>query len=266
MRVLVASGAVGALRAHAASVVVARAFQAQGAEVAVVDLEESWPVPSTLDELADVLARGADVVDLRQLAFRFADAQRAEQAITGRRFVAVVADADVEVPLTGLAGTAVQRSRARGDDLAAGLEADAQARAWLTALGVHDEAGVGAVNGLGALLLREGAQLTSALNLTVERTGFARTARQADLIVTGCTNLDFHTRGGPLVERVVQIAEEALRPVIVVCGRNFVSSRELRLSGIEAAHAVHAGDDARTVEERDLAELARRVARTWWFE
>ncbi|WP_297748991.1 glycerate kinase [uncultured Tessaracoccus sp.] len=266
MRVLVASGAVGALESHAASVVVARAFQAEGAEVAVVDLEASWPAPSTLDELADVLARGADVVDLRQLEFRLADAERATQAIAGRRFVAVVTDSDVEVPLTGLAGTAVQRSRERGDDLAAGLAADAQTRAWLAALGVDDGAGVGAVDGFGALLLREGVRLTSALELTVERTGFAETATQADLIVTGCTDLDFHTRGGPLVERVVRIAEEALRPVIVVCGRNYVSSRELRLSGIEAAHAVHTGDDPRTVEESDLAALAERVARTWRFE
>lgn len=230
-----------------------------------MELEASWPAPSTLDELDDALAGGADVVDLRQLTFRITDADRAAQAITGRRFVAVVADADVDAPLTGLAGTAVQRSRERGDDLAAGLQADADARAWLTELDVVDGAGVGAVDGLGALLVREGVQLSSALDLTVERTGFAETAAQADLIVTGCTDLDFHTRGGPLVERVVRTAEEVLRPVIVVCGRNYVSSRELRLSGIEAAHAVHAGDDARTVGEHDLAALAERVARTWRF-
>ena len=265
MRVLVASGAIGELSARAASAVVARAFQAEGAEVAVVELEASWPAPSTLDELADVLAGGADVVDLRQLTFRITDADRAARAIAGRRFVAVVADADVDAPLTGLAGTAVQRSRERGDDLAGGLQADADARTWLTELDVVDGAGVGAVDGLGALLLREGVQLSSALDLTVARTGFAETAAHADLIVTGCTDLDFHTRGGPLVERVVRVAEEALRPVIVVCGRNYVSSRELRLSGIEAAHAVHAGDDARTVGEHDLAALAGRVARTWRF-
>lgn len=265
MRVLVASGAVGNVPAAAASTVVARAFHAEGAEVAVVDLQPEWPTPTEPQELERVLADGADLVDLRQFQFRHADVAAAAHWLARRKWTAVVADDEVSAPLTGLTGAAVQRSRAQGEDLAAGLAADAAAQAWLTDLGLSDGAGAGAVGGFGALLLHHGVRIASALDVAMEQTDFISTAAKADLVVTGCTDLDFHARGGPLVERVVMAAGAALCPAIVVCGRNYVSARELRLASIESAHAVHPGDDARPVEEPDLALLARRVARTWRF-
>ena len=54
-----------------------------------------------------------------------------------------------------------------------------------------------------------------------------------------------------------------LRPVVAVVGRSFISTRELRLSGIETAHAILnvAGGPEPTPEQ--LADTATRVAQTW---
>mgnify|MGYP003043018489 FL=1 len=89
-------------------------------------------------------------------------------------------------------------------------------------------------------------------------------AVKADLVVTGTDVLDFHRRGGDVVAELTRLGVEALRPVVVVAGRNFVSSRELRLVGIEEAHAVAppgVGEIDITTEQ--LTTLARRVAGTW---
>lgn len=263
MRVLVASGPLSALDADTASGVIAAAFHAAGAEVAVVSLMPAWPAPRTLDELAEVLAGGAHTVDLTAMQFEYAQTRAASDAIAGHSFVAVVRDSDVSVPLTGLSGSAVQRSREHGDDLAAGLAVDAAAQSWLATHGFDDAPGAGAVNGLGAVLIHHGIRLTDTLTLAMERSDVATTAAQADLLVTGCTDLDFHTRGGPIVERMAQVAEQALRPVIVICGRNYISSRELRIAGIESAYPVRPGDDPQPVDRHALAAHAARVARTW---
>ena len=89
-------------------------------------------------------------------------------------------------------------------------------------------------------------------------------AAKADVIVTGTGELDFHHRGGDVVVELTRLGVEALRPVVVVAGRNFVSSRELRLAGIEEAHAVAppgVGEIDITAEQ--LEALAQRVAGTW---
>nr|WP_231979928.1 glycerate kinase [Tessaracoccus coleopterorum] len=83
--------------------------------------------------------------------------------------------------------------------------------------------------GLGLLLQGIGATVTDPLTFLTERFGLAATIASADLVVTGAEELDFHALGGPVVKRVAALAGEALRPVIAVVGRNFVSSRELRL-------------------------------------
>ena len=83
------------------------------------------------------------------------------------------------------------------------------------------------------------------------------------MVVTGAESLDFHAVGGPIVTHMVALAGEALRPVIAVVGRNYISARELRLAGLESAYpvSVAAGDDAATVE--GLTRVARGVAATW---
>ena len=257
------SGAIGAVPGDRASVLLGRAFRDEGAQVAVVDLEPELPRPRDLSSLERVLAEGATTVDLSDWSATRADAVALASAVRGRDLTAVVPTDDVERPLTGLTGAAVEATRRDGADLAAGLAADAEAGAWLASLGIDDGPGAGALDGLGAVLRHEGGRLVDRLDQAIEASGVRATAAEADLLVTGCTDLDFHARGGPLVERVVALAGEVLRPVIVVAARNFVSARELRLVGIESAHALHPGQEPPTVTEPALAALAARVARTW---
>lgn len=262
MRVLIATGDVGRVPADVAGVVIGQAFEEEGAQVAVVGLQGAVPAASSVDAFVALLGAGERVVDVRGLEFRPEDTDAVRSALGDRAVTLVVDDAEVSLPCTGLSGAAVARSRARGEDLAAGLEADRAAAQWLETHGLQDAPGAGAAGGLGALVLDAGGGVVDLIGHHVERSGITRTAGAADLLVTGCTSLDFHARGGPLVARVVALGESALRPVIVLTGHNFVSSRELRLAGIEDAYAVHPGPDG-DVDEAALRALAARVARTW---
>lgn len=277
MRVLVAPDHIGELDAHTAARVIGGAFHHRGAEVAAVTLAPDAPRPTTSDQLVEALDGGADLVDLDALHVddlgegflsswgatpRDAlDALR--DRLSDRRLTVAVDGDELELPLTGLHGWAVNHSRDSGGTLAEGLAADATARAWLATLGLDDVPGSGAARGLGAVLLACGARLVDRLSLAIETTGVAASARQADLVVTACTDVDFHAKGGELVSRVVRLGEEALRPVIVLARHNFVSSRELRAAGIEAAYALHPGVDEVPVTHEALGALADRVARTW---
>lgn len=279
MRVVVASDAVGGLDARTAAETIGGAFQHEGAEVAVIVLAPDVPMPSSQEELAAALRDGADTVDCTRLVVDDLGAslltaygeeprsglEELRRALVGRGLTVVVHGEEMQAPLTGLSGTAVTRSREAGEGLAEGLAADARAVAWLDHLGITDGPGAGAAGGLGALLLACGARLADRLDVAMEATDFARTVGLADLVVTGCTELDFHAKGGALVSRVVEVAEQALRPVIVVAGRNFVSSRELRMAGIESAYAVHFSADEQPVTREALADLAAKVAGTWRF-
>ncbi len=241
------------------------AFHEEGAQVAVVDLTTPLPAPTTLDELGRMLDEGLPAVDVAGLTDALTDVSGLRRVLAGRTFTAIVPDEEVRAPLTGLSGTAVARARATSEDLTVGLAADARAREWLRMHDLDDAPGAGACDGLGAVLLDAGLRLETALGWAVQRTRLRETAVRADLVVTACSDLDFQARGGPLVQTVVEVAGEALRPVIVVAGRNFVSRRELRLAGIEDAHAVHAGAVEEPVREPELVAVASRVARTWRF-
>lgn len=279
MRVLIASDAIGGVEAGRAAEILGRAFEEAGAQVAVVVLAPDAPRPADPGRLAAILSEGADVVDLSGLAADDLgasflaefdpDPSRAlaslRETLDGRGLTIVVDGDEVGLPLTGLSGMAVLRSREAGEGLQEGLAADQVAVAWLERLGLADRPGAGAAQGLGALLLACGARIVDALDLAMERVDFRATAAAADLIVTGCTDLDFHARGGALVRRVVEVAEEALRPAIVVARRNFVSSRELRLAGIEAAYPLHPGTEELGVAETELEAVARKIAATWRF-
>ena len=106
--------------------------------------------------------------------------------------------------------------------------------------------------------------MASGIGICVEGYRLPELAARADVIVTGTDVLDFHRRGGDVVAELTRLGVEALRPVVVVAGRNFVSPRELRLAGIEEAHAVAppgVGEIDITAEQ--LGAVARRVAATW---
>ncbi|AQX16661.1 MULTISPECIES: glycerate kinase [Tessaracoccus] len=295
MRVVIAADAMAGLTPADASALIAGRFAERGAVPAVV------PLAVTGDALAHAVAtaapgapfaRPADAVDLGRAladadgdlvvdltACRVADLGRgvldafaddpveavavARQAWSGRRLVALVEDGQQERPLTGLTGLAATEGREHGADLADVLAADAVAGRWATSLGLTAQPGAGAAGGAGLLLQAMGAVITDPLTFLVEHYGLAGTMAQADLVVTGADMLDFHAVGGPVVKRIVGMAGEALRPVIAIVGRNYVSSRELRLAGLEAAYPVlaGAGDDIATPGQ--VAEVAERVARTW---
>lgn len=264
MRVLITSGAIGSVSPGLVSATLASAFRQAGAHVAVVDLAPPRPAPHDLAQLAEALGRGEAVVDLRKFAFQPGAAQAARRALGRSDWTAIVADGETELELTGLKGAAVRNSRALGEGLAAGLAADAAAVNWLAENGLADCPGAGAVNGLGALLIAAGVRLAEHLSHEIAASGFRRGAGEADLVVVGTNELDFHLRGGPLVARVVEVATEFLVPVIVIAERCFISARELRLAGIEAAYPVfHSPGEVADVA--DLADLARRVARSWCF-
>lgn len=295
MRVVVACDATAGLSPRAASEAVAGAFAREGAAVAVVPLGAGGAAfrdalaaadpaavlvaPRNNDDLASALREPRDglVVDLT--GYRADDLGRAALAAlgpdpravveqlgaawSGRRIAAVVAADEVDRPLTGLSGLASTAGRAEGLDLSGVLAADARAEAWASELGFAPGPGSGAAWGAGLLLAGIGADVSHALALLTERFGLARTVGQADVVVTGADSLDFHAVGGPVVKHVVAMAGEALRPVIAVVGRNFVSSRELRLAGIESAYpAVEAGGEAAATPEQ-IEAVAARVAATW---
>ena len=275
MRVLVASDAIAGCDARGASEAIARAFHSAGAEVAVVVFDPELPRPDSVVALIPLLG-AANVVDLRSLVMddfgaallaalgptpEEGLAQLKELAAEG--LTAVVGHGESSTTLAGIEGLAVARSREAGEDLAAGLEAEQRASQWLSALGIDDRPGAGAASGLGSVFLAAGAEVVDPFEHGNRVHGFADTARQADLIVTGCTDLDFHVKGGELVTRIVEVGEQVLRPVVAIAGRNFVSGRELRTSGIESAHAIYSSAERREVTPEEVETLAARVARTW---
>ena len=96
-----------------------------------------------------------------------------------------------------------------------------------------------------------------------ERFNITRTLELADLVVTGAELLEFHDVGGPVVRRVVAWAGDALRPVVAIAGRNYVSARELRVAGLESAHALRGGAAEDTTTPDELAAGGARIAASW---
>ncbi|MFT3889269.1 MAG: glycerate kinase [Arachnia sp.] len=295
MRVVVACDATAGLSPRAASEAVAGAFAREGAAVAVVPLgvsgeafrtslaaaDASAHVEAPRDDadLARVLAAPRDGVVLDLTGYRSDDfggqalatlgpdpratLGRLAGAWSGRGLVAVVAEEETARPLTGLSGLASTVGRAQGLDLQGVLAADATAERWAGELGLTPGPGSGAAWGAGLLLAGIGARIAHPLGLLTDRFCLAETMARADLIVTGSESLDFHAVGGPIVKHVVALAGQALRPVIAVVGRNFVSSRELRLAGIESAYpAVDAAGESDATPAQ-LERVAARVATTW---
>lgn len=293
MRVLVACDSLAGLTPRDASQIIGQAFADTGAQVAVVPLADGgdW-LASALSELdptaqyrragdltellsaLDSAGPGRLVVDLTAAATPVVDelssaateerldALRAR--LVGCDVVGVVTRADESLALTGLSGALAERGRRDGVDLSVTLADDAAGTRWVESLGLDGAApGTGAVAGLGAVVLAVGGVLATGIDLCAEGFRLRDVIPKADVVVTGAAQLDFHAVGGDVVREVARLSGEALRPVVAVVGRNFVSSRELRLAGIEAAYPVlaGAGDDEPSPEQ--LAETAAQVAATW---
>lgn len=292
MRVVVASDALAGLGPRQGSEVIAQAFAETGAQVAVV------PLGSGGDHLADALrtmdpgARlvpvgdaagvldlieagdgtlvldlsGCDVPTLDDLVGAATPDRVAatRDRLEGRRVVAVVDQGQDALALTGLSGALAALGRERGDDLATTIAADARAEGWAATLGVDPtRTGSGALGGVGVLLQAVGAEVTTGLAMCLDGHDVPGLLAQADVVVTGTAQLDFHAVGGPVVAALSVLAAEALRPIVVIAGRTYVSARELRLAGIEAAYPVRPGFDDVEPDAEELLDTARRVATTW---
>jgi glycerate kinase len=192
------------------------------------------------------------------------DLGRAVAAIDDTELIGVVPAREIGQHLLGLRGITSLRGRAAGADSESLLRIDAELERF-SALVSPDSAtqpGAGACGGLGFALLALGGRLT-----TGPAVALGPSTRQADLVVTGCTVFDFATRGGGVVGAVADAAAAALSPCIVLAGEVLIGAREMRTMGIEAAYAVRESHldrpEATLVGEADLAELARRVSRSW---
>lgn len=186
----------------------------------------------------------------------------------------LVLASDVGSPLLGLFGAAKVFGAQKGlsEDRAFAVDAVLD-RFVVAALGpapaqrrLADEAGAGAGGGLGFGLLALGAHRVPGVRLVAEAVGLAHAAGGCDLVLTGEGCFDFSSRAGKVVHGVAQVAQEALRPCVVLAGRVLVGSREMRALGIESAYdMVESVGERAALDEpaRSLAVLAERTAGTW---
>lgn len=297
MRVVVATDVIAGLSPQAASETIGHAFASRDAQVVVVPLgvdgdqlasavgtaapDAVFAAPRTGPDLGAVLAGHRDerplVVDLTHCAIddlgRSALAAFGEEpapalasgqgAWRGRSLVALVPQEQAARPLTGLEGHASTEMRAAGATLQEILEFDADAERWAQGLSVEPGPGAGAAGGAGLIIAALGGRVVDPLTWLADSYRLNDTIAKADLVVTGAELLEFHEVGGPVVKRVIGWAEEQLRPVIAIAGRNFVSARELRTAGLENAYPLRerVGEEPSTPEE--LARVAERVATSW---
>lgn len=298
MRVLVAADALAGLGPRDASEVIATAFMESGAEAVViplasggqgfadavteVDPEGLLARPATLAEFLEAVAgedfthacAGTNVrIDLTEIAppawhdLTKVGSQRIEElasALAGKNLVAVVRFSEQSTPLTGLSGRVAERGREDGADLGVTLAANDAVSGWLDSLNIDGSMpGTGAADGIGSIVVALGGRVLSGIQTLVQEFDMETTVSKADLLVTGTSILDFHAVGGDVVKEVARMGTAALLPVIVVAGRSFVSSRELRLAGIESAHAILDGAGDQEPTSAELARVAGRVAISW---
>jgi glycerate kinase len=182
--------------------------------------------------------------------------------------VRLVAASDVDNPLTGLFGA----TKVFGPQKGISEERLPVVDGWLEQLAaaldrrLALDKGAGAAGGLGYAFLVLGATREPGIALVAEAVGLAERARQADLVVTGEGAFDYSSRAGKVPHGVATVAEEALRPCVVLAGKVLIGSREMRALGIESAYALVdlVGEERAFAEPAAaLAELAARTARTW---
>ena len=121
---------------------------------------------------------------------------------------------------------------------------------------------------LGSLigLLVLGATREPGIALVADSVGLADRARAADLVLTGEGAFDYSSGAGKVPHGVATVAEEALRPCVVLAGKVLVGAREMRALGIESAYSLVdlVGEERAFADPAEaLSELAARTARTW---
>ena len=217
-----------------------------------------------LDSGVDAL-RGLSRIDLAP----------AVSVLAGRRLTLIATTEDAGSPLTGLRGI-TSRLGSRDDlPLERQLEidqtlqglADACQQARGAASGIAR--GGAAHGGLGFAVLTLGGRVLRGLDVCSALTGLSDSLQAADLIVTGCDELDF---GHWDKTAVLEIAAEvrAAVPVVALARENHITARELRSQLIESAHSLHvrpALDPTGPDRERVMADITRTVsgvAQSWF--
>ncbi|MFD7158576.1 glycerate kinase [Kribbella sp. NPDC059898] len=193
------------------------------------------------------------------------DLSAARARVEGIEFVAA---SDVENPMLGLRGA----TNVFGTQKGISDERKPEVDGWLTHFAeltdrkTADKKGAGAAGGLGYALLLLGAERVSGIDLVAELTGLKRKASQVDLVISGEGAFDFQSRDGKVIAGVAKIANDAMRPCVVLAGKVLIGSREMRSMGVESAYALvdTVGEEQAFADPHgSLATVAERVARTW---
>ncbi|WP_427894778.1 glycerate kinase [Kribbella sp. GL6] len=193
------------------------------------------------------------------------DLDGARARVEGIEFVAA---SDVENPMLGLRGA----TNVFGSQKGIPDERKPEVDGWLTHFAeladrkTANKKGAGAAGGLGYALLLLGAERVSGIDLVAELTGLKRKASQVDLVISGEGAFDFQSRDGKVIAGVAKIANDAMRPCVVLAGKVLIGSREMRSMGVESAYALvdTVGEEQAFADPHgSLATVAERVARTW---
>lgn len=188
--------------------------------------------------------------------------------------VRLIAATDVGAPLLGMFGASKTFGPQKGlaeDEI---LRVDRILDGFVTAVcgstpsqrAVADRPGAGAAGGIGFALLLLGAETVSGAQVVAETVGLPDACARHDLVVSGEGTFDHSSRIGKVVHRVAALAQEAVRPCIVLAGQVSVGAREQRALGVESAYAMadHVGVRQAMAEPYEsLVALATRVAGTW---
>jgi glycerate kinase len=193
------------------------------------------------------------------------DLEPARSRTAGIEFVAA---SDVENPMLGLRGAA----NVFGSQKGIADERKPEVDGWLTGFAelagrkTADAKGAGAAGGLGYALLLLGAERVSGIDLVAELTGLKVKAGKVDLVLTGEGAFDFQSRDGKVISGVAKVANDAMRPCVVLAGKVLIGAREMRTMGVESAYALvdAVGEEQAFADPQgSLALVAERVARTW---
>lgn len=185
-------------------------------------------------------------------------------ALRALRLHLVATSAQAEQQLTGLRGITAATMHASGAHPGELLAADQALVDWCATMGSTDlgtTPGAGAVGGLGAAVLALGGGLVTGPAECARLADLPASMAVCDLVVTGYDELDFGSKGGDLVPRVTEEAERAMRPVVVLARRNWISARELRTMGVEQGYSL--AEDAEVLDPAALTAAARSAARAW---
>lgn len=180
----------------------------------------------------------------------------------------IVIASDVDNPLTGLFGAIKVYGEQKGltEEAMPRWDGALQDLAAATSRTTSTEKGAGAAGGMGFALLLLGGTRRAGFDVVADLLGLPKLASRADLVITGEGSFDPQSASGKVPAGVARLAEQALRPCIVLAGKVSMSGREMRTLGIDAAYSLvdSVGEEQAMAQAYDsLVQVAARVARTW---